>query len=102
MSDKSDTKDVYVAKAKAQLDQLSTQIDELTVKANLAKADAKVKYQKQLTVLKSKQAAAKSRFEELQATAGNAWEEMQVGVEAAWKELQTAFDRAKSELDSSD
>ena len=41
-------KDEYVAKMKKQLDDWSTDIDELQVKASLAKAELKVKYEEQI------------------------------------------------------
>lgn len=98
-ADKKTDKKTYEATAEAKMQKLGAEIDALQAKANLAKADAKVKYQEQLNTLKEKQAAAKVKFESLKGSAGNAWEELQTGVNSAWQELQTAFDKAKSELD---
>ena len=98
MSGKSDKK-TYEATAEAKMQKLGAEIDALQAKASLATADAKVKYQEQLEVLKAKRSEAKVKLDSLKDSAGNAWEEMQTGVESAWKELQSAFDRAKSELD---
>lgn len=96
---KSSKKD-YEATAEAQMQKLGAQIDELQVKADLAKADAKVKYQEQIDALKVKQSEAKVKYEALKSSAGDAWEEMKSGVDSAWKELQVAFNKAKSELDT--
>lgn len=90
----------YEATAEAKMQQLGAQIDELQAKANLAKADAKVKYQEQIDALKVKQSEAQVKYEALKGSAENAWEEMKAGVDSAWQELQTAFDKAKSELDA--
>ncbi len=98
MTEKSDKK-TYEATAEAKMQKLGAEIDALQAKANLAKADAQVKYQEQLDTLRAKRSEAKIRLDSLKGSAGNAWEEMQAGVESAWKELQSAFDRAKSELD---
>ena len=98
MTKKSDKK-AYEATAEAKMQKLGAEIDALQAKANLAKADAKVKYQEQLDTLKVKRSEAKIKLDSLRNSAGDAWEEMQVGIESAWKELQSAFDRAKSELD---
>ncbi|MGB7084775.1 MAG: hypothetical protein WBD47_04425 [Phormidesmis sp.] len=95
MSDKNS----YEKTAEAKMQQLGAQIDALQAKANLAKADAKVKYQEQIDALRVKQSEAKTKFESLKGSAGNAWEEMKTGVDSAWQELQSAFDKAKSELD---
>ena len=98
MSKKSDKK-TYEATAEAKMQKLGAEIDALQVKAGIATAEAKVKYQKQLDALKVKRSEAKVKLDSLKDSAGNAWEEMQAGVDSAWKELQSAFDRAKSELD---
>lgn len=98
-SNKKTDKKTYEATAEAKMKKLGAEIDALQAKANLAKADAKVKYQEQLVTLREKQTAAAAKFDSLKGSAGNAWEEMQAGVNSAWKELQTAFDKAKSELD---
>ena len=98
MSEKSD-KQTYEATAEAKMQKLGAEIDALQAKANLAKADAKVKYQEQLDALRVKRSETKVKLDSLKGSAGNAWEEMRSGVESAWKELQSAFDRAKSELD---
>ena len=98
MTKKTD-KQTYTATAEAKMQKLGAEIDALQAKANLAKADAKVKYQEQIDTLKAKRSDAKIKLDALKDSAGNAWEEMQVGIESAWKELQSAFDRAKSELD---
>lgn len=90
----------YEATAEAKMQKLGAQIDELQVKANLAEADAKVKYQEQIDALQVRQAEAKAKFEVLKGSAESAWEELQSGVESAWKELQIACDKAKSELDT--
>lgn len=92
-------KQTYETTAEAKMQKLGAEIDALQAKANVAKADAKVKYQEQLDTLKVKRSEAKVKLDSLKDSAGNAWEEMQTGVESAWKELQNAFDRAKSELD---
>lgn len=70
------TKDEYVAKLKAQLDEWSTDIDALEVKASEAKAELSDKYAEQLAELKAKRDEAKVKMAEVQDAAGDAWEEL--------------------------
>jgi len=90
----------YEATAEAKMQKLGAQIDELQAKADVAKADAKVKYQEQIDTLKVKQSEAKVKYEKLKDSTEDAWEEMKAGVDSAWQELQSAFDKAKSKLDA--
>lgn len=91
-------KDEYIAKLKAQLDEWSAEIDELEVKAHLAKADAKDKYQEQLAVLKTKRDEAKSKVNELQGAAEDAWEELKKGGEEAWEAITKAVAEARKKF----
>ncbi|HOY69939.1 MAG TPA: hypothetical protein PL131_03955 [Methylotenera sp.] len=93
------TKDEYVAKLKAQLDEWSTDIDELEVQANLAKAELKDKYAEQIAELKAKKTEAEGKVSELQDAAEEAWEEIKKGGESIWDTLKTTFNEAKSKFD---
>lgn len=93
------TKDEYVAKLKMQLDEWSSDIDALEVKAHLAKADLKDKYAEQIADLKAKKIEAEGKLSELQDAAEEAWEEIKKGSESIWETLKTTFNEAKSKFD---
>ena len=92
-------KATYQAATEAKMQELNAQIEALQVKANLAKAEAKVKYQEQLDSLRSQQADLKTKLASIKDSTESAWKEMKSGIESAWGELQVAFDKAKSEID---
>lgn len=89
-------KQEYQRKMEAQIEKIQSQIDELKVKASLAKADAKDAYQEQIDTLNSKYSIATSKLEQLKDSSGNAWEEMKTGLERAWGELQDSFNKAST------
>ena len=88
------TKQEYQQKMEAQLQTLQTKIDELKVKASLAKADAKDAYEEQIATLNAKQQEAQLKFQEIQASSESAWQDMKAGMENAWNDLQNAFNKA--------
>jgi hypothetical protein len=88
------TKQEYQEQMEVQLTNLQTKIDELRVKAALAKADARDAYYEQIEALNPKYETARIKLQELKLSSGNAWEDIKAGMESAWDELQNAFSRA--------
>jgi predicted nucleic acid-binding Zn-ribbon protein len=80
----------------AQLKDWSTEIDLLKVKAEKAKAGAKITYLKQIEELRSKQESVKRKLNELMDSGEGAWEELKGGLETALEDLKEALSRAKS------
>lgn len=95
-----ETKESYQKKMEDQLENLQTKIDELKVKASLAKADAKDAYREQLDALSTKQQEAQVKLQELKASSKNAWNDIKTGMENTWDELQTTFNKAASHFNS--
>lgn len=91
-------KDEFVAKLKAQLDEWSAEIDELEVKAHLAKAEARDEYQEQLSMLKARRDEAKGKIAEIQGAAEDAWEELKKGGEDAWDTIRKALAEARKKF----
>ncbi|MCB2108386.1 MAG: coiled coil domain-containing protein [Rhodobacteraceae bacterium] len=85
----------YQAKLKTNLDALEAEIKKLTAKANKAKADAKVKLDMELGVLKAQQQVAKTRLTALRRASDEAWGDIKIGADAAWKDLSKAFTAAR-------
>jgi hypothetical protein len=92
------SKQEYQQEMEAQISSLQTKVDEMKVKAALAKADAKDKYHEQIETLNANCEVAKTKLEELKLSSGNAWEEIKEGLDKAWDELQNAFKRAAEHL----
>jgi hypothetical protein len=91
-------KDEYVAKMKKQLDDWSTDIDELQVKASLAKAELKVKYEEQITELRKKRQEGDSKLNAIKAAADDSWEHLKGETERTWGALKAAVNEFKSRM----
>ncbi len=90
------TRDEYVKKLQAKLEEWNADIDRLSAKADDVKADLRHEYAEQLEVLKAKQAVARQKMEELQKFGGSAWEDLKAGIELAWNAVAEAIDSARS------
>lgn len=92
-------KDDYIAKLTAMLHEISTNIDELKVQANLGKAEAREELEKQLKLLREQQSLVNNKMEELLSAGEEAWEELKFGMENAMHDLKDglkkAFDKIK-------
>jgi predicted nucleic acid-binding Zn-ribbon protein len=87
-------RDAYVEKFKAQLDQLNAKIDAIEAKANEAKADARIKHEKELDQLRARRDAARSRLDELRTASGDAWHDLKGGFERSWDAFSDAVKHA--------
>lgn len=90
------TKDEFVRKMHARLDQWNADIDALKAKADRAEAGARAEYHKQLDALRSKRDDARSKLHELESAGENAWEDLKAGVELAWDSVSEAVRSAAS------
>jgi len=90
------TKDQYVKRMQAKLDEWNAEIDALITKAGRAKAGLKVEYGEQIEALKTKQAAARLKLGEMQQAGESAWEDLKAGLEQAWSAMGEAVDTARS------
>ncbi len=90
------TRDEYIRKMHAKLDELNTEIDLLTSKAGGARTDVMQEYHEQIESLKAKQTVALQKLEELQHAGGSAWGDMKSGIDLAWTAMGEAIDSARS------
>lgn len=88
------TKEEYQVKMEAQLKEVTAKLAELAAKADKAQADAKVKYQEQITQLRTKLNETQGRLQKIKASSGEAWLTLKDGTEKAWGELRGALDGA--------
>ena len=90
------TRDEYIRKMQAKLEEWNADIDTLTAKASDVAADARSEYNEQIALLKAKQTAARQKIEEMQKSGEGAWEDLKAGIELAWTAIGEAVDSAKS------
>ncbi len=90
------TREEYVRKLQAKLDEWNAEIDRLAVKAALAEAELKTQYSSEIEMLRNKQIEARVKLEALQEASGGAWEDMRSGLDMAWDALSEAISSATS------
>jgi uncharacterized coiled-coil DUF342 family protein len=90
------SRDEYIRKMQAKLEEWNAEIDTLTAKAGEVTADVKNEYNEQIESLKAKQAAARQKIEEFQQAGESAWEDLKSGIELAWTAMGEAIDSARS------
>lgn len=90
------TRDEYIRKMQAKLEEWNADIDALAAKAGEVSADLKIEYAEQIELLKVKQALAKQKIEEVQKSGESAWKDLKSGIELAWTAIGEAVDSAKS------
>ena len=90
------TRDEYIRKMQAKLEEWNSDIDSLTAKASEVSVDVRRELVEQIASLKAKQAAAHQKIEELQKDGGSAWEDLKAGVDLAWTAIGESIDSAKS------
>lgn len=93
-----ENKELYHEKMTAKLKEWNAQIAEFSSKAEQAKADAKIEYQKKVDELQAKRAAFMEKMDELKDAGEDAWQQVKAGVEKAASSVLDALDRAKSSL----
>ncbi len=90
------SRDAYVQRMKARLDEWNADIDKLSAKAEVAEADAKIAYLAQVENLRAKHAEARRELDKLGAAGEGAWEDLRAGVETAWEAIGNATKEALS------
>ena len=90
------TKDEYIAKLKAQLDEWKEDIEHLGNKAADASEDVKAKIETQIAELKAKWDEGEGKRQEILAAADDKWEDMKDEAEERWSQI-TGF--VKVQLD---
>jgi len=93
-----DKRKAYEEKLDAQIEEWNAQIALFKARADKAKAEAKIEYNKTIEALQHRQDDAKARLHELKAAGDEAWEDLKTGAEKAWDEVKTAFHNAASKF----
>lgn len=90
------SRDEYVRKMQAKLEEWNSEIDELTARADKVKGDVKSEYNVQIEALRTKRADARQKIEEFKRAGESAFEDLKSGIDLAWKSMRKAIDSAKS------
>ena len=92
------TRDEYTKKLKLQLDGLNAQMDDLETKAKEAKADAREKYNAEMTKLRHQSTLAIAKYEELKAASEDSWDKMVAETEKIRDAFVHSFRYFKSQV----
>ncbi len=90
------TKNEYIRKMQAKLEELSIEIDKLTARKDEIKADVKVEYDEMIAALKVKLDGARLKTEELKHAGEHAWEDLKTGIDAVKTSIGEAIESARS------
>ena len=88
----------YIEKASAKLKEWDAEIQKLEAKTDMAKADAKDSYRKQISELRDMKKSVQKKLEDLQNSSNEAWEELKNGFEKSWQSLTEAFSNASEKM----
>jgi len=83
----------FEARLEEELKALETRIEELKVKASLARLELKSEFNQELEALEVLRNRLRARLEEIREGVEGAWEELRAGAEKAWDDLRTAVER---------
>ena len=86
------SKDAYVQKLHAKLDEWNAEIDKLKAKADKAEAEKRVEYHQQIANLQEKRKDAERKVAEVREAA---WEDLKSGVQGAWESMESAIKSAR-------
>jgi len=92
------SKEDYIEKLTAMLNEMSTKIDELKVQANLGKTEVRNELEKQIKMLKEQQSLVNKKLEEVRGAGEEAWEEVKFGIESAIHDLKDGLKKALDKL----
>ena len=93
------TREEYVQKMKAQLDQWNAEVAKWEEKTRAAQAEMKTEYEKQLEAYRSRRDEAMYQLHQVQVASAEAWMDMMKGADAAWKAMGEAFLKARSHFE---
>lgn len=89
-------KEAFQSALELQLREIDARLEEIKVKASLAKLELRSEYEKQLEALNAKRTAALARLNDLHQRAEGAWEDLRGGTEKAWQDMREILDRLAS------
>jgi enoyl-[acyl-carrier-protein] reductase (NADH) len=103
MEEVMETKDSYLKKIKAELDDLNykwnIERNKIEAKAQHAKVEVKHKYEEKLKTLEKKREKMSQKLDQIDVASEDAWKDIKEGVDNAWQSLNEAIKKARSHFD---
>lgn len=85
------SRDEYIAKMKAQLDEWNASISALEEKGHEIKEEARVKYEEHLVTLRERRAEGEKKLAEMQAATESTWEQVKLETDNVWEALKDSY-----------
>ncbi len=92
-------RDAYIQKLRAKMAEWNAEIDFLSAKADQAKAETKIEYQKKLEDLRAKRRDLQEKIVEIEQAGESVWGDLKQGLENSWTIFKTSLTKAKSEFE---
>jgi len=92
------TRDKYVEKMKAELDELNAKMTRVEAKATEAKADARDKYKEEMGKLQHQSKLATAKLEEIRLAGEGTWDKMTSEMEKMRDAFTHSFNYFKSQI----
>lgn len=92
------TRDEYVTKVKAQLDDMNAQIDKLADKSKSAEKSIQAKYKKQMAEKKVQAKKANAQLDELKASGEHSWQALVAEMDKIGNALKHSYNYFKSQI----
>jgi len=103
MEEVMETKDSYLKKMKAELDDLNykwnIERNKIEAKAQHAKVEVKKKYEEKLKTLQKKREKMNQKLDQIDVASEDAWRDIKEGVDNARQSLNEAIKKARSHFD---
>jgi len=93
------SREAYLETMEAQLRQWASRVEQLNLRAALAKMEARIAYDKQVELLAAQLEVVRQRLRDLAAAGEESWAERQRALEGAWAELTASVGRAAARLE---
>ena len=93
------TREEYVGKLKSQLDRWNEDMAQWEQQAKKAQADARARYEKELSNLRAQREKALYQMKLLQGASSTAWQEVARGADAAWDLMRVALEKARTNFE---
>jgi len=91
-------RDLYIEQMKAQLDELNAAMTRLEIRTAEAKADARDKYDEEMSKLRQQSTLAIAKLDALKAAGGDTWETMVTDMDKIRDAFKHSFNYFKSQL----
>jgi hypothetical protein len=88
----------YVARMETQMKKWDADVDALTARGELAGAEARSAYHKQIQVLRAGRDSAHKTFQEMRLASESAGAKMKANMEVAWETMQKALAKVSADL----